>query len=285
MIETKKTKETSRSFVALARTQYITDFIKSEENSLILTPKKHTPGHPSPTQPFLRQKNPPEKSLKLMKIWYWSFWPGFWLICWLLPKSLLLSSGGHWKVRFFIGGCVSPLSKNASKKYIYPLWTRVERHAPQKVDEFADEVFLYLAIYIPTPGFARKRMWAKILITDHDFKKKSSKYSFLLFFDSLTCSLGVKSLWQGGNFIFRWKGWVDCCGSPICMYMFLYVCTYTYIRMYSYIKCVNNSISAATCKNLWCQMFVFLPLVFGGSQLWEPCPRFHNIWTRRNSSL
>ena len=68
MTETKKAKETSRSFVALARTQYITDFIKSEENSLILTPKKHTPGHPSPTQPFLRQKNPPEKSLKLMKI-------------------------------------------------------------------------------------------------------------------------------------------------------------------------------------------------------------------------
>lgn len=25
-------------------------------------------------------------------------------------------------------------------------------------------------------------------------------------------------------------------------------------------------------------MFVFLPLVFWGSQLWEPCPRFHNIW-------
>lgn len=129
MIETKKAKETSRSFVALARTQYITDFIKSEENSLILTPKKHTPGHPSPTQPFLRQKTRLKRASNWWKYDIGAFDLAFWLICWLLPKSLLLSSGGHWKVRFFIGGCVSPLSKNASKKYIYPLWTRVERHA------------------------------------------------------------------------------------------------------------------------------------------------------------
>lgn len=90
MIETKKAKETSRSFVALARTQYVTNFIKSGENSLILTPQKTHPrtSFANPTVPS--PKNPPEKSLKLMKIWYWSFWPGI-LVDLLSPAKIIAS--------------------------------------------------------------------------------------------------------------------------------------------------------------------------------------------------
>lgn len=75
MIETKKAKETSRSFVALARTQYITNFIKSGEHSLILTPKKHKDIQPS--QPFLRQpsawKEPQIDENMILELLTWRF--------------------------------------------------------------------------------------------------------------------------------------------------------------------------------------------------------------------
>ena len=157
MIETKKAKETSRSFVALARTQYITNFIKSGEHSLILTPKKHKdiPAVPTVPSPTIRLK----RASNWWKYDIGAFDLAFWLICWLLPKSLLLSSGGHWKVRFFHRGCVSPFIKEYIKQIYLPTVNQGFTACPPqppKVDEFEEGVFWYLAIYIPTLGFCQK---------------------------------------------------------------------------------------------------------------------------------
>lgn len=197
--------------------------------------KKHTPGHPSPTQPFLRQKTRLKRASNWWKYDIGAFDLAFWLICCLLPKSLLLSSGGHWKVRFFIGG-VFPLYQKRHQKNIFthcePGLKGMPPTAP-KVDEFEDDVFLYLAIYIPTQGFCQKTdVSQKSTITNHDLKKNRQNTASCFFFDSLTCGLGVKSLWQGGNFIFRWKGWVDCCGSPISMYVYVFICMYVYTDVF-----------------------------------------------------
>lgn len=102
-----------------------------------------------------------------------------------------------------------------------------------KVDEFEDDVFLYLAIYIPTQGFCQKTdVSQKSTITNHDLKK-IVKIQLLAFFLTVSHAAWVSRVFgkEATSFSGGKGGLTAAVVRYLCMYMFLYVCTY--IRMYS----------------------------------------------------
>lgn len=81
-------------------------------------PPKNTPGHPSPTQPFLRQpsawKEPQIDENMILELLTWP------LVDLLAPAKIIASfQWRHWKVRFSIGG-VFPLCQKMHQKIYLP---------------------------------------------------------------------------------------------------------------------------------------------------------------------
>ena len=173
MIETKKAKETSRSFVGSCKDSIYHQFHQIWRTFIDFDPQK-TQGHPAvPTVPS------PTIRLKRASNW-WKYDIGafdlaFWLICWLLPKSLLLSSGGHWKVRFFIGG-VFPLYQRIHQTNIFthcePGFHGMPPTAPKGWWIWGRCFLVPCYLYTDSRVLPENGCEPKILITNHDFKKK-----------------------------------------------------------------------------------------------------------------